>query len=358
MKACQFRVTLLVTPSHSFFDGSGMVRGLSDLARDRTIQLKMRAGKLFDPGHSGLIRLDVTKEGDQRQRQVAIDLADRADYFSKMALEEVDVYFKRSFATQAIEKLPAVYQQRVKPYGLNLTCLGASAARWHLRAALIVLAQRAHSHSKSISQALAEFLHNCRLVGGLHSSRYFRGSGDTASGDSVILQTRIWPPEPSTDDLASVNAKRIALVQKLRTAFGERFVGGIIADEFSKTVCPADTLVRTNKRRSAYIRLVRAAGIGVYTRGLHHAIAIKMAEYLAAGLGIVSEPLSHELPVPLVAGVNYLPFCTYDECVARCEWLFSHRTEATRMRRANLEYYRKWVEPRAHVYDLLSRSFE
>ncbi len=302
--------------------------------------------------------MDVTKADNQEQRRVVIDLADRADYFSTMALEDVDVYFKRSFAIQAIGTLPDTHQQRMKPYGLNLACLGVTAASWHVRAALVVLAQRVQAQPASICKALGEFTRNCRLMAGLHSSSDFRGSAATTMDKFVVLQTRIWPPEPSTDNLESVNAERIALVQKLRAAFGERYVGGIIADGFSKFACPADALVRRHTRRRAYIRLVRAAGIGVYTRGLHHAIGIKMAEYLAAGLCIVSEPMTHELPVPLIAGVNYLPFRTYDECVTQCEWLFSHCAEATQMRRANLAYYAKWVEPRAHVYDLLARSFE
>ena len=134
-------------------------------------------------------------------------------------------------------------------------------------------------------------------------------------------------------------------------------MGGIVADAFSVVSCPADVLVRANKKPSAYVRLVRAAGIGVYTRGLHHAIAIKMAEYLAAGLCIVSEPLSHDLPVPLVEGINFLSFRSYDECVSQCEWLSSHPREAAHMRLANLEYYRKWAEPSAHIHDLLLRSF-
>jgi hypothetical protein len=91
---------------------------------------------------------------------------------------------------------------------------------------------------------------------------------------------------------------------------------------------------------------------------LHNAIAIKMAEYLAAGLCIVSEPIVHELPVPLIAGVNYLPFASLEECASQCKWLLAHPTEAARMRVANLDYYSKWVEPKAHVQNLLSRAFE
>jgi hypothetical protein len=119
-----------------------------------------------------------------------------------------------------------------------------------------------------------------------------------------------------------------------------------------------DVLVRQNKRRGAYLKQVTSATIGVYVRGLHNSIAIKMAEYLAAGLCIVSEPIQYEVAVPLVAGVNYLEFRSHEECATQCEWLLSHPVEAERMRTANLNYYAKWVDPKAHVYELLSRSFE
>ena len=104
--------------------------------------------------------------------------------------------------------------------------------------------------------------------------------------------------------------------------------------------------------------MVKKVGIGVYVRGLHHSLAFKMAEYLAAGLCIVSEPLVHELPVPLREGVNYLLFRSHDECLERCRWLLSHPAEAERMRWANRDYYRRWVEPEAHMWGVLTRSFE
>lgn len=87
-------------------------------------------------------------------------------------------------------------------------------------------------------------------------------------------------------------------------------------------------------------------------------MAFKMAEYLAAGLCIVSQPLKHELPVPLIEGVNYLPFRTPEECVAQCRRLASHPSESAQMRAANLEYYRRWVAPKATVSNVLLRSFE
>src|SRR5450755_5190951 len=119
----QFDVSLLISPSHSFFDGSGVMRGMSDLARDGTVRLRLRKGGVFDPRHRALVRFDVARTDRPGVRRVVIDLADRADYFSAAALAQVDVYFKRSLARDGFESLSSDNQQRVKPYGLNLACL-------------------------------------------------------------------------------------------------------------------------------------------------------------------------------------------------------------------------------------------
>jgi hypothetical protein len=355
----EFNVSLFISMSYQFFDGSGILRGLSDLACEGAIRLKLRGGGVFDPSHRGLVRFDVTKADGGGMRRVVIDLADQAGQFSPVALDQVDIYFKRSFSRARIQALPLAQQGRVRPYGLNLACLGVGAAHWHVRAAAIVFAQRA-SQRKSVAlrSAVREFIAHCGLTIGLPSPAAFASRRSAGPQRVAILQTRIWPPEQSPEDLQRINSERIALVQILKATLRSRFVGGILADSFSESICPPELLVRQSKKRGAYLKLVTSASIGIYVRGLHNAIAIKMAEYLAAGLCIVSEPLQYELPVPLVAGVNYLEFRSREECVSQCEWLLVHPAEAERMRTANLDYYARWVEPRAHVYDLLSRSFE
>ncbi len=103
--------------------------------------------------------------------------------------------------------------------------------------------------------------------------------------------------------------------------------------------------------------MIRKTTVAVYTRGLHDSLAFKLAEYLAAGVCIVSDPFKHRLPVDLVPGVHYLPFTTHDECIRQCRRLLDNPTEAQRMRAANVRYYRDWVEPQAHIRDLLARAF-
>jgi hypothetical protein len=89
--------------------------------------------------------------------------------------------------------------------------------------------------------------------------------------------------------------------------------------------------------------------IGIYSRGVHHSIAAKLPEFLAASQGIVTEPIRNELAVPLTEGLHYLPFATPSECVAACRRLLEDPMLASTMRRANHDYYIKYVEPTAYA---------
>lgn len=352
---------LIVTASHDIYHGSSIVSGLVELARRREIKLRLRRSPNFDPQHDGIVLLDL-RHPAKGSRRVAIDLSDLADHFSMPMLEDSDVYFKRSFLSPIVRALPSASRERVIPFGLNFAAISQSAIPTHIRIATLLLTDSIGRlglrHGPS---ALRTFRTNCRRVFGIPAARIFESSEPperTAPDQTVLLQTRIWPPEPSPENLQAVNAERIALVRALRKEFGNHFIGGIVADGFSRSNCPPEALVHQGTNRWEYAGSLRRATIGVYVRGLHDSMAFKMAEYLAAGLCIVSEPLKHELPVPLVAGLNHLVFHTPEECAAQCRRLASRPEESTRMRAANREYYRRWVAPKSSVANLLRRSFD
>jgi hypothetical protein len=142
----------------------------------------------------------------------------------------------------------------------------------------------------------------------------------------------------------------------MRAEFGDRTIGGVVADSYARQFYP-DVLAENNTHRFLYLRLLKKSAVAIYTRGLHQSLAFKLAEYLAAGLCIVSEPLLHELPVPLEAGVHYLPFTTHEECIRQCRWLLDNPAEAAAIRKANVCYYQRYVEPQSHVRLLLDRAF-
>src|SRR4051812_32824231 len=97
--------------------------------------------------------------------------------------------------------------------------------------------------------------------------------------------------------------------------------------------------------------------VGVYSRGLHHSLAFKLAEYLAASKCVVSPPFRNELPAPLVEGANYLQFQSVEQCVAQCQRLLRDADLAAAMRRQNRAYFLREVEPASHLRRCLDRAF-
>ncbi len=358
----KFEVDVLVSEDHDLYHASSALSGLAQLANRGSVVLGFRQDGAMESRARALIRLDVRNSSGAR-RKVTIDFADKAEWFSIPTLEQSDVYFKRSFVADVTCTLPLDQRRRIVPYGLNFASLHPLAVRPHLRIARSLFAQSLSTQrSKSLNSALQKFIYRAKLAYGIPPATAFESSAFKAPAKpnkgTVVLQTRLWPPQTGSEDLESVNTERILLVKTLKLNLGHQFIGGITPDRFSQAHCPVDYLIRNAMNMRAYARIVKNANIGVYTRGLHHSLAFKMAEYLAAGLCIVSEPLVHELPVPLREGINYLLFRNPDECLAQCRRLLSHSDEAARMRSANLEYYRNWVEPAAHMWNVLKRTFD
>jgi hypothetical protein len=187
------------------------------------------------------------------------------------------------------------------------------------------------------------------------SQAAFEQNPDVAVEPAVMFQTRLWtadeiPPE----EVKPLNESRVAMVRALKNAFGTRFVGGLVPTAYAREHYQ-DELTPHSARYSDYLRLKKRCLISVYTRGVEHSLAFKLGETLAAAQCLVSVPLRYELPRPLVAGEHYLPFETPDEAVAACRRLLDNPQLASRMRHANFEYYRREVEPSAHVANVLRR---
>jgi hypothetical protein len=97
--------------------------------------------------------------------------------------------------------------------------------------------------------------------------------------------------------------------------------------------------------------------IGIYTKGLHHATAWKLGEYVAASMCVVASELRNDFPEPFTAPRNYLPFTTGEECAAQCLRLLDDRETARAMVRANHAYYREHVRPARQLRRWLDAAF-
>jgi len=301
-------------------------------------------------------RWDVLERASGRRLRLALDLTDAAARLDPLGARECDVYLKRSFVRADLTALaPRGARCVFLPLGLNHACL-TPGARGLLAGAALRRAVSTLRAGRGAAAAARGFAADLRLLAGLPPPEAFENFAPDDRADKVLFQTRVWAPEPSTDDLPALNRERAELVRALRAAFPEAFVGGVMADAFSSEHFP-DVVTSRSLHRAAYAALSRRASIGVYSRGIHHSLAFKLSEYLASGLCIVSSPLPHELPEPLVPGRHFLEYRTPAECVAAVRHLRERPEEAARMRQANLDYYRTNLAPAAAALSALERSF-
>jgi hypothetical protein len=167
----------------------------------------------------------------------------------------------------------------------------------------------------------------------------------------VLYQVRAWGPGDTGDD--TVNDGRAAVVAALREHFGPRFKGGFTRSEFARRRYPK-LLTEQPQSSGDYAALVRAAAVGVSTVGLHGSNPWKLAEYLAGGVAIVSEPLKFELPDSLEGVVDW--FTTPAECVAACEALLDNDAYLAR-RELSERYWRENARPDVLLRRRLSEEF-
>lgn len=345
-----YRVVLYLNTDHDLEHYARIYAGLELLTRRGLIDLRVAPAQELSP----LQWLDVTPPGRTAPVRVALDLNDHGDEFYPDGLDRCDVYFKRSFYRPDLERLAPALRSKVIPFGLNYACSVASSRRrilWHWLGAearrLWRSPRRVWAGARWRASMLKLFLQQ-------PDYRLFEQPPDAAAEPMVLYQTRVWEPEKSSEDLEQINEQRVGLIRALRKALGPRFRGGVTPTAFARRLCP-DVLLTESYRRADYIRMAKGCLIGVYTRGLHHSLAFKLPEYLAAALCVVSDPLRNELPRPLTAGRHYYEFRGPDECAAQCERLLSRPDEVRAMRQANYDYYRQWVAPDEHLLHCLER---
>lgn len=120
----------------------------------------------------------------------------------------------------------------------------------------------------------------------------------------ILFLTRLWDPEePAVQqypDLQAewrqVNADRIELLHRLQAAFPEQFTGGVSDNACARRLCPELIVPDKLTGKRAYLHRMQHTEICVASTGLHGSTGWKLAEYVAAGRAIVTEPLRYTLP--------------------------------------------------------------
>jgi hypothetical protein len=276
--------------------------------------------------------------GSPNGRKIAVDLRDRSDIFCRNSLAWCDLYLKRSFHAPDVETLPLDISRKVAPAGPNYYATNPESVARIIRSIGF----------KSIVGGISS-LQRLRTLMVLPRVSDFEQEPTDPVEPTVVFQSRVWEPHETKGEFdATINEERVEILRALRDALGDRFRGGLVPtptalSHYSEFVTCLPT------RRTAYTLWSKRNLIGIYSRGVHHSIAAKLPEYLAASQCIVTEPIRNAMAAPLTEGLHYLPFTSPSECVAACRRVIEDPSYSATMQRANHDYYIKYIEPSAYA---------
>lgn len=271
---------------------------LAKLSAGGAIDLDWRVGELgeLDSTSTGGMVSRLLIESGGRQDRVAIDLFDRSDVFDGESLRWCDRYLKRSLYRPDVDAHAGPEGAKVELFGMNYACRSAEADRLVVRS----VAQQAwrlglRSPLTALRRTLGE-RNTYRTYWSLQQVEDFEAPPEAPRKPRVLFQTRVWEPEEVGPDSAEeINTQRADTVRLLRNELGNRFLGGLVPTEYARKHYP-DLITTAPTKRRDFIQLVKTSQVLVYTRGLHHSIAFKLPEYLAASGVVVSDPIRNELP--------------------------------------------------------------
>ena len=313
--------------------------------------------------------LEAKDKTTDRKRKICFDMADGSAIASPEALKEADCYFKRSYASEEVKKLPVNLRDKVFPYGLNYACRSSyEKMNWQRLLATTKPWQIWRNNPLSrlkelLAYPLKQQLAKCRLPCDLDLpvlSPDFEVPPSQETEGKILFQARAWSPAECPgipeEKLKKLNKMRAMTVKVLREEFGDRFIGGLAPTEYAKAHYPG-YLATMKTDKNSYMALVRKCLICVTTKGLHNSTGWKLPEYIAASRCIISEPLMYDLPNPLEEGKNYFVFRSPEECVTICRTILASPELVYRMRQSNWHYYNQEIKPSALIGQCLSRAF-
>jgi hypothetical protein len=357
-QAVAYRIRCFVHPFQDLYYLSHLYSGLCALAKVGIARIdfeqpRPEATYALDPV---VLWTEVANSRSGKHCKIVYDMYDRSDLFVMDSLDLCDKYFKRSYHPPDLRQLSPKLRAKVIPFGLIHPCgtpestlrlVGSLLPSWTLK----MLRSPVETLRKLRTASFKPFLTNPQVSA-------FEQSPDCPVDRSVHFESRVWEQRHlGPDSEEEVNQPRVQLSRLLKKEFGASFHGGIVHTNYARQYCPGE-LSRDTKVRRRYVARSKRMMIGVYTRGLHHSIAFKLAEYLASSKCIVSQPLRNQLPTPLLAGRNYLEFSTPQQCVERCIQILNDDDLAHQMRRDNWDYYQREVRPDSHLANCLERAFQ
>jgi len=293
------------------------------------------------------------------------DLSD-SNHINEEALEQCDLYFKRSFNLDKVESIKSKVGQsicaKILPLGLYFLGVDNEFDCFSLSRSL-KFSGLATTFKEVIKQLDKKnrFMYTPRL-------KFFEQIPILAKNPRVLFLAKVWDPnydgeyqlsESDKIDRQEINEMRVNCIRLLKDNFGNSFTGGIERSDFSQQYCK-ELVIKDDKvtERSNYIRLMQAHDVCIATTGLHNSIGGKFAEYIASSKAIVTEPLFYKLPGALKDEDNYMEFSTIDGCITSVTKLMDDSDLRLKMMVNNYEYYHNYVRPDKQVHISLITAFK
>lgn len=302
-----------------------------------------------------ILWLELQSPDYDRHLSLCFDVRDQGDIIAVTRLRDCDIYVKRSYSQSYVDSLEPVLARKIIPYGLHYSCSSKNVKARVLRWLVFYYHQK---RFLSLTSALMKHT----ILEALKLRRYpplsedFEVRPEEPSDQKVLFQTRVWDPR-RYKKREKINKIRADTVRALKSAFGKRFVGGLVPTPFAKERY-ADCLSTHSYRHDHFINLIRTCLVAVTSTGLHDSIGWKIPEYLAASRCIVTEPLKFELPISLEEKKHFLSYRTPQECVQACQVILNQPELAQEMRRSNWEYYENNVRPSVLLHKVLTKAIE
>lgn len=355
--------------NHSSYIQSGLFELEADglLTTEVKLSLSKRLGtfkiinqKLFQTKqpHPKTSFYELTDKSSGKKIKFAIDLYDASTSFSSYALENCDFVFKRNFEQCNIDLLPEKYQDKLFTFGLTFGCHSKNIKQWwKFELAFFIITQK--FHFKIDSYFFKRINKGFKLIGAhlKHVNKTqlisdFDYSKSQIFTNSVLFQTRCFPNE-ETCDVREIHKQRYVIIKLLREKFDKQFKGGFIPSKLAKEKYN-DVITNLPTDQVAYINEVKSAKIVIYTRGLAHSPAWKMAEYLSQGKVIIAEKLTAELPVNLKNGREVLFFENEEEIVTLIETTINDPNLCDLLAKNARNYFEHNVHPKENVKRIIN----
>ena len=358
---------------------SQIYAGLNQLHADRQIRLRHQRPDygIQRAFTSVTLWLDVTDLGTGVTRGLCYDLTDAGVMESEDGLRKCDVLFKRSFDPALVATFDPRLAAKIRPYGLNVP---SRSDRLGLVLQQLLFYYLSPGNIGTYQNRRTRFdpIPVLRQVSSAVSGRLpafaSRAVSDWSVGllekpalgpevKRVLFQTGLYDPDlmpvrtkALVEATVRINEYRVRVVRALKRAFGERFIGGLVPDAYARRYF-GDCLTTLDTRRQVYMDSMKASRVVVSSKGLHNSNPWKLAEYLAAGRCIVTEPLAYELPDPLVDGTHVVLYDSVERCVEACGRMLENDGLAREMQQQAVDYYRQFVRPSALMMNTLNEAF-